>query len=261
MFSLIALILVLLSLYTDILDEPRRQLGVIAKPLYQITDWPSRIDAWRKEVFTSHGDLLEEKQRLESELLIHQRKLQQMAALAAENARLRQLLNATELLEDDVLVAEVIGISPNPLSHTVVLNRGREDGVFEGQPVLDAKGLVGQVIEVAPDSARVLLLTDPSHAMPVQVNRNGVRSIVEGTGDLNQLKLRHVSNTTDIREGDLLVSSGLGQKFPAGYPVAVVESVVRDPGQPFAEITVKPMAQLDRVLNVLLVFDAPLVER
>ncbi|UTF61921.1 rod shape-determining protein MreC [Gilvimarinus sp. DA14] len=253
--------LVLLSLYTDILDEPRRQLSVIAKPFYQVTDWPGKLNEWRKDTFVSHGTLAEENQRLETELLIHQRKLQQMAALAAENARLRQLLNATELLEDDVLVAELIGVSPNPLSHTVVLNRGSEDGVYEGQPVLDAQGLVGQVTEVGPDSARVLLVSDPSHALPVQVNRNGVRSIAEGTGDLHQLKLRHVSNTTDIREGDLLVSSGLGQRFPAGYPVAVVEKVVRDPGQPFAEIIVKPMAELDRVRNVLLVFDAPVVDQ
>ncbi|WP_020207960.1 rod shape-determining protein MreC [Gilvimarinus chinensis] len=248
-------------MYTDILDEPRRQLSVIAKPLYQVTDWPGRVNQWRKETFVSHGTLTQENQRLETELLIHQRKLQQMAALAAENARLRQLLNATELLEDDVLVAELIGVSPNPLSHTVVLNRGADDGVFEGQPVLDAQGLVGQVIEVSPNSARVLLVSDPSHALPVQVNRNGVRSIAEGTGDLHRLQLRHVSNTTDIREGDLLVSSGLGQRFPSGYPVGVVQAVMRDPGQPFAEITVRPMAQLDRVRNVLLVFDTPVAGR
>lgn len=250
-----------MSLYTDWLDEPRRQLSAVAKPLYQVTDWPRRINEWRQETFVSRATLLQEKQRLESELLIHQRKLQQMAALAAENVRLRQLLNATELLEDDVLVAELIGVSPNPLSHTLVLNRGSDDGVYEGQPVLDAKGLMGQVIEVSSASARVLLLTDPSHALPVQVNRNGVRTIAEGTGDLSRLKLRHVSNTTDIREGDLLVSSGLGQRFPSGYPVAVVEQIIRDPGQPFAEIIARPMAQMDRARNVLLVFDSPLAGR
>lgn len=250
-----------LGLFTDLLDKPRSQLADIAKPLYQITDWPRSINEWRKETFVARSDLLQENQRLKTELLIHQRKLQQLASLSAENVRLRQLLNASELLEDDVLVAELIGVSPNPLSHTLVLNRGASDGVFSGQPVLDAKGLLGQVVEVSEHSARVLLLTDPSHALPVQVNRNGVRSIAEGTGDLGVLKLRHVSNTTDIQEGDLLVSSGLGQRFPAGYPVATVDRVRRDPGQPFADIYAKPMAQMDRARNVLLVFDTTQTER
>lgn len=261
MFGVLALVLLLLSFYTDVLDEPRRQLADIAKPFYQIADWPKRFNEWREETFVARAELLEENQRLSTELLIHQRKLQQLAALSAENVRLRQLLNATELLEDKVLVAELIGVSPNPLSHTLVLNRGTHDGVFDGQPVLDAKGLLGQVVEASPNSARVLLLTDPSHALPVQVNRNGVRTIAEGTGDLGILKLRHVSNTTDIQEGDLLVSSGLGQRFPAGYPVATVDRIVRDPGQPFAEIYAKPMAQMDRARNVLLVFGTDAEQR
>ncbi|MDO3388362.1 rod shape-determining protein MreC [Gilvimarinus sp. SDUM040013] len=261
LLGLTAVVLVLLSLFTDVLDKPRSQLADFAKPLYQVADWPRRINEWRQQTFVSHGDLLQENQRLQTELLIHQRKLQQLASLSAENVRLRQLLNATELLEDDVLVAELIGVSPNPLSHTLILNRGAHDGVFTGQPVLDAKGLLGQVTEASPNSARVLLLTDPSHALPVQVNRNGVRSIAEGTGDLGVLRLRHVSNTTDIQEGDLLVSSGLGQRFPAGYPVAIVNRVNRDPGQPFADIYAKPMAQMDRARNVLLVFDSAQTER
>lgn len=261
LFGLLAIVLILLGLFTDVLDKPRSHLVDFARPLYQIADWPRRINEWRRETFVSRSELLQENKRLKTELLIHQRKLQQLASLSAENVRLRQLLNATELLEDDVLVAELIGVSPNPLSHTLVLNRGEQDGVYTGQPVLDAHGLLGQVIEVGQRSARVLLLTDPSHALPVQVNRNGVRTIAEGTGDMGLLKLRHVSNTTDIQEGDLLVSSGLGQRFPAGYPVATVAWVTRDPGQPFADIYAKPMAQMDRARNVLLVFDTKRVER
>ncbi|MDO6570331.1 MULTISPECIES: rod shape-determining protein MreC [unclassified Gilvimarinus] len=261
LFGLLAIVLILLGLYTDVLDKPRSQLIDFAKPLYQVTDWPRRINHWRQETFVARGELLQENKRLQTELLIHKRKLQQLASLSAENVRLRQLLNATELLKDDVLVAELIGVSPNPLSHTLILNRGTLDGVFSGQPVLDANGLLGQVVEVSPHSARVLLLTDPAHALPVQVNRNGVRTIAEGTGDLGMLKLRHVSNTTDIQEGDLLVSSGLGQRFPAGYPVATVNRVSRDPGQPFADIYAKPMAQMDRARNVLLVFDTKQAER
>ena len=155
---------------------------------------------------------------------------------------------------DKVLVAELMGISPDPLTHEVIIDRGRRDGVYRGQAVLDAFGLMGQVVEVHPSSSRVLLITDNSHALPVQINRNGVRAVAEGTGDLNRLRLRHVSNTTDIRAGDLLISSGLGERYPAGYPVAEVEEVVRDPGQSFATVIARPKAQLDRSRHVLLVF-------
>jgi rod shape-determining protein MreC len=180
--------------------------------------------------------------------------VQQMAALRAENLRLRALLNSSALLADDVLVAELIGISPDPARHLVVLNKGADDGVFEGQPLIDAQGLMGQVIELAASSSRVLLLTDATHAIPVQVNRNGVRAIAEGIGRLDRLVLRHVASNEDIEVGDLLVSSGLGGRFPVGYPVAVVTEVSRDPGQAFAEVSARPSSALNRSRHVLLVF-------
>lgn len=249
------MVLVIVGLYTDRLEPIRQKLSFLVTPFYQLTNLPSRINDWREETFVSRTDLIAENETLKSELLIHQRKLQQMAALAAENVRLRQLLNASEMLQDSVLIAELIGVSPNPLSHKVIINRGSESGVFEGQPVLDAFGLMGQVVEVSDESSTVLLISDSTHAIPVQVNRNGVRAIAEGTGDLNRLSLRHVSTNTDIREGDLLVSSGLGERFPVGYPVAEVESVVRDPGKAFLTVKARPMARLDRSRHVLLVFE------
>jgi rod shape-determining protein MreC len=247
--------LIFMSLYTAWLTPLRQQLNFLVTPFYQLTDAPHRVSEWSAEVFTTQADLLAENEKLKGEVLIHQRKLQQMAALAAENVRLRQLLNATDMLQDKVLIAELMGVSPNPLSHTVVINRGSRDGVYEGQPVLDAFGLMGQIIAVDEDSSRVLLISDPTHAIPVQVNRNGVRAIAEGTGDLNRLNLRHVSINSDIREGDLLVSSGLGGRFPVGYPVAMVEQVVRNSGQAFARVLARPMARLDRSRHLLLVFD------
>lgn len=255
-FIVLLIALIFISIYTNWLTPVRQQLSVLAVPFYKLTDIPGRLNQWRESTFVSRRDLVLENETLKTELLIHQRKLQQMAALAAENVRLRQLMNATDILQDSVLVAELIGVSPNPLSHTVVINRGANEGVFEGQPVLDAFGLMGQVIEVSEHSSRALLISDATHAIPVQVNRNGVRAIAEGTGDLNRLRLRHVSNTTDIREGDLLVSSGLGKRFPVGYPVAEVESIARDPGQAFATVIARPMARLDRSRHVLLVFDS-----
>jgi rod shape-determining protein MreC len=247
--------LILAGLYTPVLKEIRQKLNFLAVPFYQFADVPRRLGDWSDTTFASDKDLRLENERLRNELLIHQRKLLQMAALAAENVRLRQLLNARDMLQDKVLIAELIGVSPNPLSHVVIINRGSNDGVYENQPVLDAFGLMGQVIEVDESTSRVLLISDASHAIPVQVNRNGVRAIAEGTGDLNRLNLRHVSINADIREGDLLVSSGLGERFPVGYPVAEVEQVVRNSGQAFARVIARPMARLDRSRHVLLVFD------
>lgn len=258
---MVAVGLILVSLYTNWLAPVRAQLGVVAAPFYWVTDLPKRIGNWGDETFVSKQALHEENQALKSELLILQRKLQQMAALAAENVRLRRLLGSSDMLQDNVLVAELVGVSPNPLSHSVVINKGLSDGVYNGQPVLDAFGLMGQVVEANPHSSRVLLITDTSHALPVQVNRNGVRAIAEGTGHINRLRLRHVSNTTDIREGDLLVSSGLGNRFPVGYPVAEVEQVVRDPGQSFSTVIARPMARLDRSRHLLLVFGREQAEK
>ncbi len=256
MVLLIAIVaLILVGIYTPLLKPIRQQLNFLAVPFYQVTDIPRRIGEWSTAAFASEGDLRAENERLKIEVLIYQRKQQQMAALAAENVRLRQLLNGKNMLQDKVLIAELIGVSPNPLSHVVMINRGSREGVYEGQPLLDAFGLMGQIVEVDEDTSRVLLISDSTHAIPVQVNRNGARAIAEGTGDLNQLSLRHVSINADIREGDILVSSGLGERFPVGYPVAEVTQVVRNSGQAFARVIARPMARLDRSRHVLLVFD------
>jgi rod shape-determining protein MreC len=151
-------------------------------------------------------------------------------------------------------VAELIGVDPIPFTHRILINKGERDGVFLGQPVLDARGLMGQVVELMPYTSRVLLLTDTTHSIPVQVNRNGLRAIASGTGNPERLELRHVADTADIKEGDLLVSSGMGQRFPAGYPVATVNEVIHDSGQPFAIVRAIPTAALNRSRYMLLVF-------
>lgn len=252
----IALILVILNTYTTVLDPLRSRLGDVVAPFYWLANFPGRILEWGESGLKSRAQLQEENASMEAQLLIHKRKLQQLAALAAENVRLRQLLNSTEMITDRVLVAELIGVSPDPLTHRVTINKGRRDGVFTGQPLLDADGLMGQVVEVSEMTSQILLITDSTHALPVQVNRNGVRAVMEGTGDLYQLNLRHLSNTVDIEVGDLLVSSGLGQRFPVGYPVADVVEVERDPGKPFARVIARPKAHLNRSRHVLLVFSS-----
>lgn len=164
------------------------------------------------------------------------------------------MLNSADTLNQRVLVADLIGVAPDPNIHKVFINRGARDGVYIGQPVVDAFGLIGQVVNVGRTNSIVLLISDTSHAIPVQINRNGERLIAEGRGSVFELGVRHVPSTLDIREGDLLISSGLGDTYPPGYPVAVVQKITYDPGRPFANVVAIPKAQLNRNLHMLLVF-------
>ncbi|MCO5787392.1 rod shape-determining protein MreC [Pseudomonas sp. G11-1] len=234
----------------------RSQLGMALMPLYYVAELPVR--AWDTIYLqlTSRADLIAENESLRAEALLTKRKLQKLAALTEQNVRLRELLNSSELVDERVLVAELIGVDPNAFTQRILIDKGERDGVFLGQPVLDATGLMGQVVEVLPFSARVLLITDSSHSLPVQINRNGLRAIASGTGSSDWLELRHVGDTADIRVNDIVVSSGLGQRFPAGYPVGRVAAVDRDSSQPFAEVRVEPTAQLNRSRYLLLVFSA-----
>ncbi|MFT4613240.1 MAG: rod shape-determining protein MreC [Bacteroidia bacterium] len=254
------IVLITADLRFNRLDAGRSFLNTLATPLYWIADLPSRIGDWTDTNVSSRGWLIEENERLQQENFLLQGRSSQMASLQAENVRLRALLNSTKQVRDDVLVAELIGVSPDPARHQLVLNKGGGDGVFVGQPLVDANGLMGQIVEVSKASSRALLITDATHSVPVQVNRNSVRAIAEGTGALGSMEIHHVSATTDILEGDLLVTSGLGGRFPVGYPVAVVSKVERDPGQPFARVEAVPTAALDRSRHVLLVFTGGEVE-
>lgn len=238
----------------DYLKPVRSQMGLVLSPFYGVADFPVRAWEGVRDQFTSRSELQAENERLKAEQLLMQRRLQKLATLTEQNVRLRELLNSSALVDDKVLVGELIGVDPNPFTQRILIDKGEKDGVFQGQPVLDASGLMGQVVEVMPYTARVLLLTDTTHSIPVQVNRNGLRAIAVGTGNPERLELRYVADTADIKEGDLLVSSGLGQRFPAGYPVAVVKEVLHDTGGPFATIRAVPTAKMNRSRYVLLVF-------
>lgn len=223
-------------------------------PLYEMSGIPSVVAEWTGSRLRSRESLQEENARLQLENTVLQAKVQKMVALTVENVRLRELLNSAALRQENVDIAEIIGISPDPLMHYVLLNKGADDGVFVGQAVIDANGVFGQVIEVSARSSRVLLISDTRHAVPVQVNRNGARIIVEGTGSFTEMNLPYVAVTTDIVVGDVLSTSGLGSIFPQGYPVARVTEVFHDPGQAFAVVKARPFAALDRTRYVLLLF-------
>lgn len=237
-----------------VLKPVRSQMGLVLMESYAVTDVPQRLWQGVASQFGSRTELAAENEKLKTEALLLQGRLQKLAALTEQNVRLRELLNSSALVNEKVEVAELIGVDPNPFTHRILINKGERDGVVLGQPVLDARGLMGQVVELMPYTARVLLLTDTTHSIPVQVNRNGLRAIASGTGNPERLELRHVADTADIKEGDLLVSSGLGQRFPAGYPVATVSEVIHDSGQPFAIVRAIPTAALNRSRYLLLVF-------
>jgi rod shape-determining protein MreC len=237
-----------------LLKPLRSQMSLVLMESYTFTDLPGRLWQGVASQFGSRTELIAENEKLRTEALLLQGRLQKLAALTEQNVRLRELLNSSTLVNEKVEVAELIGIDPNPFTHRILINKGERDGVVLGQPVLDARGLMGQVVELMPYTSRVLLLTDSTHSIPVQVNRNGLRAIASGTGNPERLELRHVADTADIKEGDLLVSSGLGQRFPAGYPVATVKEVIHDSGQPFAIVRAIPTAAMNRSRYVLLVF-------
>ncbi|WP_339479195.1 rod shape-determining protein MreC [Pseudomonas sp. RL_5y_Pfl2_73] len=237
-----------------LLKPVRSQMSLVLMESYWITDLPQRLWQGVASQFGSRTELVAENEKLMTENLLLQGRMQKLAALTEQNVRLRELLNSSALVNEKVEVAELIGMDPNPFTHRIIINKGERDGVVLGQPVLDARGLMGQVVELMPYTSRVLLLTDTTHSIPVQVNRNGLRAIASGTGNPERLELRHVADTADIKEGDLLVSSGLGQRFPAGYPVATVKEVIHDSGQPFAIVRAVPTAALNRSRYLLLVF-------
>ncbi|WP_256585154.1 MULTISPECIES: rod shape-determining protein MreC [Pseudomonas] len=238
----------------EVLKPARSQMSLVLMDAYWITDLPERLWQGVSSQFGSRTELVAENEKLKTENLLLQGRMQKLAALTEQNVRLRELLNSSALVNEKVEVAELIGVDPNPFTHRIIINKGERDGVVLGQPVLDARGLMGQVVELMPYTSRVLLLTDTTHSIPVQVNRNGLRAIASGTGNPERLELRHVADTADIKEGDLLVSSGLGQRFPAGYPVATVKEVIHDSGQPFAIVRAVPTAALNRSRYMLLVF-------
>lgn len=236
------------------LDRVRGGLSVVVHPLQSLAALPGKAVAWLGSSVATHGELLENNRRLTEENLLVRGRLQKFEALQSENARLRGLLDTARQRRERLSVAEIRQIDLDPFSHRVLIDRGTATGVYEGQPLVDGHGVVGQIVEAGPLSAYAMLITDPGHAVPVQVSRTGLRTLAFGTGSTGRLVLNDLPLSADIRAGDLLVTSGLGGRFPFGLPVARVSDIRRDPGQPFAEVTAIPSAALDRVRLVLLVW-------
>lgn len=237
-----------------LLQPMRATLEIAVYPVQYAVNLPLRAAReWGKWLLDGPA-LYIENRRLQHDNLLLQASLLKTAALKQENLRLRALLEATSQLNERVLIAELLAVTLAPYEHVVLISKGINAGVYSGQPVIDGKGIVGQVIEASPLNAKVMLITDPNHALPVQVNRNGLRTIAVGSGKTNEILLPNLTHNADVVIGDLLVTSGLGGVFPHGYPVATITHVDRQPNQPFARISATPLAALETGREVLLLW-------
>ena len=236
------------------LETTRYWLQTAVNPLYAVVQAPFQAWDWLTGSFTDRAQLRADNTRLNDELREARVKLLRFDALSEENRRLRGIRNASQGIGERTLIAEIVRVDVDPYRHRVRINKGSDDGVFKGQPVLDAFGIVGQVTRVDRIGSEIILISDNEHAIPVQVNRNGIRSIAVGTGDIHRLSLPFLTIESDVLPDDLLVSSGLDGIFPAGYPVARITKVERDPSETFAVVEAKPLAQLDRSREVLLLW-------
>jgi rod shape-determining protein MreC len=257
LYSLLALGLIIFDKRYDHLGEIRRFLSVIAYPVQVAVASPFEGWDWFRESVSSRGTLRADKAKLEAELRLANFRLQRYEALEAETQRLRALRENTAEVANRFIVGNIMDLDIDAFRERMLVDKGARDGVFVGQAVLDAGGVFGQVARVEELTSEVILVSDATHAIPVQVNRNGLRTIAVGTGDMSRLKLPYLSTSADVVAGDLLVTSGLGGGFPAGYPVGTVAEVKRDPAQSLADVEVRPAAALDRSREVMFVWLKP----
>lgn len=236
------------------LEKIRAGLNTLAYPIQLVAAAPAYVGRHLTDFFTTRSTLRADNEKLLAERQLLLARLQQFEALEQENQRLRQMLVSATQVADKVISAELVEVSAEPFTRKVVVAKGSHDGVYLGQSVIDAHGIMGQVTQVAGRVSRVTLITDAGHAIPVVNNRSSLRALVFGTGNPDTLKVPYLTANADIKEGDLLVSSGMGGTFPAGYPVAQVVKIINDPNEAFLSIKAKPTAQLNHGKQVMLIW-------
>ncbi|HBN3178188.1 TPA: rod shape-determining protein MreC [Acinetobacter baumannii] len=262
---IIAVITCLVVLFFDwrmpyVIQPARDVLYAAYNPIYALASYPVLSREWLNQQTKSETQLRRENTAMQAELLQAQVRLQKLSELSAENTRLRGLLDTPLIIDGRMEIAEVIGTDTDPLRHIIIINRGAMDHLKVGQTVLDDKGIMGQIINVYPHSSRVMLLSDKEHSLSVRLERTGMRAIVSGTGDLGRLKMEYVPTSANIQVGDKVLSSGLGEHFPAGYAVGTVAKIRRHNSGEFAEIDVTPAAQLATGHHVVVLFSDSLAK-
>jgi len=257
LYGLLAVVLMAMDQRGHYVPRIRSAMGNLAEPVYHVIDWPVRATRNLFTQFQSRRSLRHENERLKELLLVQKAQLQRYETLTEENDRLRSLLEGAEGQVFEYRFAELVRVDLDPFSHRVLIDRGSSDGVTVGQAVIDGQGVMGQVEDVHLHFSTVRLISDPNHALPVQINRTGLRSVAFGSGETGNLVLNSVPREADVREGDLIVTSGLGSRFPSGYPVARVSDINREEGLTFAVVEATPLAALDRGREVLLIVPPP----
>ncbi|WP_269447862.1 rod shape-determining protein MreC [Marinomonas aquimarina] len=253
MLVLLSVAMIVGELQYKLFSPVRPYLSWLVTPIQVVVGAPQKMISWAEMHLDSREDLVSQNQSLNQELLMLRGQLQRFDALKAENVRLRELLDASQRVDEKVVMGEVIGFDQNAYSHKILIDKGFSNGAYVGQPVLDATGVLGQVVETSAYTSRVLLIADASHFVPVQLARTGFRSVLRGTGDMKRMELMSVPHTADIKKGDILTTSGLANRFPVGYPVGIVRTVTHVSGKPYADVEVVPLAQLGRSRHVMLI--------
>jgi rod shape-determining protein MreC len=250
--GLLALGLLLIDTNTRWLLGPRNVLAVGISPIQYLASAPTRIGRMFAGVLSAEPDIKIAYENLRNEYFQLKAETLLLRTLQDENEGLRSLLDASKRLKEKITLAELINISIDRDNHTLLIGRGLRHGIYVGQAVIDDQGVIGQVTDVMPFNSSVLLITDPGHALPVQVQRTGLRAVAYGTGSLSELRVPFLNQNSDIQVGDMLLSSGLGGRFPSGYPVAKVNKVKVIQEENFLDVAALPIAQLDRSNHVLL---------
>jgi rod shape-determining protein MreC len=249
-----ASLLLFLDHRLNTMQPVRSFLTTVVSPIQYLAVLPQQISARVDYILTTRSELRTDNERLGNQLLELEMAVQRLNFIESENDRLRQLLGSDVRGASRRMVTEVVAVASDPFSHHVVINKGSRNGAYVGQPVLDNRGIVGQLVSVGLNTARVLLISDQSHAISLRVQRNDIRVLAQGTGDLQKLALLYISHSSDIEVGDVLLSSGLDEVFPEGYPVAEVIEIDRNEQLQYAQVAVRPYAQLDRVRSLLLLW-------
>jgi rod shape-determining protein MreC len=239
----------------------RSFLSTLVAPVQYLAVLPEQVLDRLVYLSTTRTTLREENKALKQELQELQMAVQRLNFLENENDRLRQLLGSDIRQASRRMAAEVVAVATDPFSHQVVINKGSANGVYEGQPVLDNRGILGQVMSVGRGTARVLLISDQSHALSLRAERNDIRVLARGTGDLQRLELVYIPHSSELEVGDKLMSSGLGGVYPEGYPVAEITEIDRDERLQYARVSARPFAQLDRIRTVLLLWPPSATEQ
>lgn len=256
-YLMVAVMLMVADYRGSYLEQVRGWLSLLNEPLYRVASSPAVAAAALRDALVGRQNLTAQRDVLRSELLLAQAQLGRLDAVQRENGRLRHLMGGTRGLQLQVQLASLADIDLDPFRHRIVLDRGGRAGVRTGLAIIDGSGLVGQVTQVTPLRANAILISDPSHAVPVQVQRSGLRTIAFGTGELDRLVIPNIPQSADIRVGDLLITSGMGGGFPAGLLVAHITRLQPDETRLFGLAEARPVAALDRSGEVLLVWDKP----